>query len=53
MSHAFFIYAAYGATALVFAALVLWLFIDGRARRRELDALEKAGAARRSARGRS
>ncbi|WP_180900646.1 heme exporter protein CcmD [Martelella soudanensis] len=50
MSHAFYIYAAYGATALVFAGLVLWLSLDGRARRRELAALEKAGAARRSAR---
>ena len=53
MSHAFYIYSAYGVSALVFAGLILWLMIDGRARRREFEALEKAGAARRSARSRS
>ena len=49
MSHFFFIAAAYGATAVVFAGLVAWLVLDGRARRRELAALEKAGARRRGA----
>nr|WP_272213141.1 heme exporter protein CcmD [Marinicella sp. W31]MDC2879088.1 heme exporter protein CcmD [Marinicella sp. W31] len=49
MSHTFFITTAYGATALVFAGLVVWLVLDGRARKRELAALEKAGARRRSA----
>lgn len=51
MTHAFYISSAYGATALIFAGLALWLMLDGRARRRELAALEKAGAGRRGARG--
>jgi len=48
MDHAFFVFSSYGASALVFCALVLWLMLDGRARKRELAALEKSGARRRS-----
>lgn len=48
MDHAFFVFSSYGATALVFCALLLWLIVDGRARKRELAALEKSGARRRS-----
>lgn len=53
MSHAFYIYSAYGVTGLVFAGLILWLVADGAARRKELAALEKAGALRRSKKARS
>ncbi|WP_064708018.1 heme exporter protein CcmD [Rhizobium bangladeshense] len=50
MTHAFYVYASYGAAALVTTAIILWTWTDGRARRRELAALEAAGIRRRSAR---
>ena len=49
MSHAGFIAAAYVATALVLAGLLLWIVIDGRAQRRRLADLEARGIRRRSA----
>ncbi|MBB3135241.1 heme exporter protein D [Rhizobium pisi] len=50
MTHAFYVYTSYGFAALVAAAVILWTWADGRARRRELAALEAAGIRRRSAR---
>ncbi|HVY21444.1 MAG TPA: heme exporter protein CcmD [Bauldia sp.] len=49
MSHAGFIAAAYVATALVLAALIAWVVLDGRAQRRRLAELEARGIKRRSA----
>ena len=46
--HAFFIVAAYAATALILAALVLRAVIDHGAQVRALAELERRGARRRS-----
>ena len=49
MTHAFYVYTSYGFAALVTIAVTLWTWADGRARSRELAALEAAGIRRRSA----
>lgn len=49
MSHAFYVTASYVAALAVTAGLVLWVWLDHRARRRELAQLEAAGIRRRSA----
>lgn len=49
MSHAAYVAAAYGLSALIIGALVAWILLDQRARRRELAELEAAGIRRRSA----
>ncbi|MCM2475342.1 heme exporter protein CcmD [Rhizobium sp. CG5] len=49
MSHAFYISLSYGLTGVVILALVIWTWLDGRARQKELRALEAAGIRRRSA----
>ena len=49
MTHAGFIAAAYLATALVLAGLILWVVTDGRAQRKRLADLEARGIRRRSA----
>jgi len=49
MSHEFYIYVSYGVTGLVILALIGWVWLDGRARQRELKELEAAGVRRRSA----
>lgn len=46
--HAGFIWASYGAVALVLVALVVWLWLDGQRQRRLLDEFEKRGVRRRS-----
>jgi heme exporter protein D len=46
--HALYVSAAYGISALVLAGLVAWIFVDQRARRREMAELEASGARRRS-----
>jgi heme exporter protein D len=51
MDHAGFILAAYAATALVVATLILRAVIDHRAQRRALTDLETRGIGRRSRRG--
>lgn len=51
MSHAFYVMASYVAAFAVAAGLVLWVWLDHRARHRELAQLEAAGIRRRSARG--
>ena len=48
--HATFILAAYGAATLALVSLVLWVWLDYRALRRAVDALEAQGITRRSAR---
>lgn len=48
--HAGFIWASYGAVALVLAALLTWLIWDGRRQQRLLEDLERRGVKRRSAR---
>ncbi|MCO6180436.1 heme exporter protein CcmD [Ciceribacter sp. RN22] len=53
MSHDFYIYVSYGVSGLVILALIGWVWLDGRARQRELKALEAAGVRRRSATGAS
>ncbi|MCS0459457.1 MULTISPECIES: heme exporter protein CcmD [Rhizobium] len=50
MTHAFYVYGAYGFAALVTIAATLWTWADGRARRSEMATLEAAGIRRRSAR---
>ncbi|HEX6610437.1 MAG TPA: heme exporter protein CcmD [Hyphomicrobiaceae bacterium] len=42
-------WAAYAAFALVIAALLLWLFADGKRQQRRLKELEARGVTRRSA----
>jgi heme exporter protein D len=52
-AHALYVSAAYGISALVLAALIGWIFIDQRARLRELAELEAGGLRRRSDRDRT
>jgi heme exporter protein D len=49
-SYAFYVYGSYLFAGLVTTAVTLWTWLDGRARRRELKALEASGIRRRSAR---
>ena len=51
MNHDAYVLAAYAVSALTIAALVGWILLDQRARRRDLAALEKAGIRRRSEEG--
>lgn len=46
--HAIYVASAYGISALVIAAVAVWVLADQRARKRELAALEAAGIRRRS-----
>ncbi|MCX5477720.1 heme exporter protein CcmD [Kaistia geumhonensis] len=48
--HAGFILAAYGLSALIVLALVVWVVVDGRTQRRRLADLEARGIRRRSRR---
>jgi heme exporter protein D len=50
MDHPWFVAAAYGTSAIVIAGLILWILLDGRARRRDIAELEAGGIRRRSAR---
>ena len=47
-AHALYVSAAYGFSALAILALVGWILLDQRARKRELAALEASGIRRRS-----
>ena len=49
--HAAYIWAAYGAAALVIAGLVAWLVLDGRRQQRLIAGLEARGVRRRSQSG--
>jgi heme exporter protein D len=48
MSHTGFILASYGASILVLAGLIGWIFIDQRTQRLALQELETRGVRRRS-----
>ncbi|MCV9998017.1 heme exporter protein CcmD [Pararhizobium sp. YC-54] len=48
MTHTAYVAASYGIAVVTVLALVLWVWTDGRARRRELQALDEAGIRRRS-----
>ena len=48
--HAAFIWAAYAVVAVVLAALVAWLVLDGRRQQHLVDELEARGVRRRSRR---
>ncbi|MFS8045292.1 heme exporter protein CcmD [Rhizobium sp. BR 314] len=50
MSHPFYVYGSYGFAAFMTLAIIGWVWIDGRLRRRELAALEASGIRRRSQR---
>lgn len=50
-SHEAFVFSSYAVTALTVVGMVLWVVLDGRARRRELAALEASGITRRSEQG--
>lgn len=47
-AHAWYVAAAYGFSAVALACTIGWMLIDGRARRRDLAALEARGIRRRS-----
>ena len=49
MSHEAYVALAYGVTVVVLGALMGWILLDQRARKRELAELEAAGVRRRSA----
>jgi heme exporter protein D len=51
MDHFWFIAGAYGVSALVMAALVAWVVLDGRSLARRLKALDARGIRRRSQAG--
>ncbi len=51
MTHTAYVVASYSIAAVTVVALILWVWADGRARRRELQALDQAGIRRRSAQG--
>lgn len=46
--HATFIWASYGAMAVIILALSLWLWLDGRRYKQALSALERRGIKRQS-----
>ncbi|MBO0144489.1 heme exporter protein CcmD [Agrobacterium sp. Ap1] len=50
MSHTFYITASYAVAVLVTLCLIGWVWLDGRARQKELAELEASGIRRRSAR---
>ncbi|EKF18669.1 heme exporter protein CcmD [Nitratireductor pacificus] len=50
MTHAAYVFAAYGISALVIAAVGIWILIDQASRKRELKELEQRGIRRRSER---
>jgi heme exporter protein D len=53
MDHPWFVATAYGISAIVIASLIGWILLDGRARRRDIAALEASGVRRRSAQDKS
>jgi len=49
MTHTFYIAMSYGIAALISLCLIAWVWLDGRARSKELAELEASGIRRRSA----
>ncbi len=52
MSHGFYIYLSYGISAFVVTVLFVWIYVEGKARQRELAELQASGIRRRSAESR-
>ena len=52
MTHALYVAAAYGISAIAIVAMIAWSLVDQRARRAELAELEASGVRRRSERAR-
>ena len=50
MNYAFYVFTSYGVAAAVTLCLIAWVWLDGRARRKELAELEASGIRRRSSR---
>ncbi|AYD02863.1 heme exporter protein CcmD [Neorhizobium sp. NCHU2750] len=50
MTHAFYIDTAYAVAGVITLCLIAWVWLDGRARQKELAELEASGIRRRSAR---
>ena len=48
MTHALYVAAAYGLSAFAIGGLVVWMWVDQRARKAELAELEASGIRRRS-----
>ena len=48
MTHGFYIAVSYGVSGLIIAVMLGWIWLDGRARQRELAELEASGIRRRS-----
>ncbi len=48
MDHGFYIGMSYGLTGLIVAGLIAWIWLEGRARNREIAELEALGIRRRS-----
>ncbi|ASW04526.1 MULTISPECIES: heme exporter protein CcmD [unclassified Rhizobium] len=48
MSHPFYVFGSYGFAAFMILAVITWIWIEGRLRRRELAALEASGIRRHS-----
>jgi heme exporter protein D len=51
MSHAFYVYSAWGISALVLAVTIGWIWLESGRLQRELKRLEAQGIRRRSAQG--
>jgi heme exporter protein D len=49
MNYAFYVFTSYGVATFVILCLIAWVWLDGRARRKELAQLEASGFRRRSA----
>jgi heme exporter protein D len=47
--HPLFVGVSYGVSALALVALITWILLDQRARKRDLSELDEAGIRRRSA----
>ena len=52
MTHALYVAAAYGISAIAIVAMIAWSLLDQRARKAELAELEASGVRRRSERAR-
>lgn len=48
MSHEMFVFLSYAAVVVVLGIVILWIILDGKARKAELARLEAAGVKRRS-----
>ncbi len=49
MTHAFYVYSAWGVSVVVIVVMIAVIMLDGRRQQNELKRLDKAGIRRRSA----